>query len=226
MTQHEDPVVHRLRATLDAVAGGLSDQPPGPTALPTETLAAQPSMRRLLMTAAALVMVGATGIALASGGTAVEETGSLIDLSEDAATGSTVKARSGTPSTTAVASDWPIAVDRPQTIMMAAQMIGAVELHDGCIAFSNPESDGDPPPPIVWPHGTTWDPSDGGAVVLPDGQLVRPGSRIESGGGYTSLGAFSDRPEVYERLEACLAPSGSRSVAVLGWEFTVDDSGE
>ena len=64
-----------------------------------------------------------------------------------------------------------------------AEVFGTLVIEGDCLylAWTDPKTRY----PVIWPHGTEWDP-DGPAVVLPDGTAVHQGDEVYGGGGYHS----------------------------------------
>ena len=60
----------------------------------------------------------------------------------------------------------------------AALIEGPLTMSEGCLMVGEY--------PVVWPHGTTWDP-DQRAVLLSDGRVIALGDRVSGGGGYPHL---------------------------------------
>jgi hypothetical protein len=87
-----------------------------------------------------------------------------------------------------------VVVDGPVVAIPAAdaQMAGIVSgvlAYDGtCLSLLEPSTGG--AAPALWRAGTTWDP-DQLVVVLPDGQRVAIGDRLETGGGYVDVASMS-----------------------------------
>jgi hypothetical protein len=71
---------------------------------------------------------------------------------------------------------------RPSEGGMAAIVTGVLEIDvpTGCVWLTDPSGARDP---VMWPLGTRAQ-TDPPAIVLPDGQVVRSGDRVEGGGGY------------------------------------------
>lgn len=85
----------------------------------------------------------------------------------------------------------------------AAEVSGVVAIDEGCLYLREGDEQGYP---VLWPAGTTWDP-DREAVTLSRGTEIRPGDRVEGGGGYVRIGSLrrsrSLGPEAIALLARC-----------------------
>ncbi len=76
----------------------------------------------------------------------------------------------------------------PHTEYGDALIHGTVVVDDGCInlqLLNDSAGTGDASRAVLWPAGTTWDPSLPG-IVFPDGASVRIGGEIHAAGGFHS----------------------------------------
>ena len=62
-----------------------------------------------------------------------------------------------------------------------AGIFGVLEIDGDCLYLS--QAGADWRHPVIWPHGTKWDPRES-AVVLPGRTLVHEGDEISGGGGF------------------------------------------
>jgi hypothetical protein len=78
--------------------------------------------------------------------------------------------------------------------------------------------------PVVWPEGTTWEPS--GVLTLPGGERVTPGERVTGGGGYLSVDAVGELfgDDVASGAERCLDDAQEIAVFNPGSEVSVAGS--
>src|SRR5690606_2560994 len=103
---------------------------------------------------------------------------------------------------------------------MAALIVATLDLQGECLLAVGDGAQY----PILWEHGTRWDP-DAGAVVTPSGTRVRLLDTFEAGGGYVSeLGEFASDPAVLERASHCAELAGTGEFAVVQSEPTVTGS--
>ncbi len=105
-----------------------------------------------------------------------------------------------------VSVDGPVLIsDEPEGQGSDAVVSGTLTFNAGCLRLGGM--------PVVWPHGTTWDERNQ-QVVLRDGSVARPGSRLYGGGGYDSDGARGiDSEEARALIQRCLGET--REVAVF-----------
>lgn len=84
-----------------------------------------------------------------------------------------------------------------------AEVFGEVVIEGECIYLY--QSEVDTRYPVIWPHGTRWDP-DQSVVVLPGRTLAGDGDEVYGGGGYHQVDALSDATteEGVARVTACV----------------------
>lgn len=100
---------------------------------------------------------------------------------------------------------------------MAARVMGVILLDDrGCLVLELNEVRYS----VVWPSGTSWQPDPPG-VVLPSGQIVRPGMSVLGDGGYLSSVSHLTGREVNDAAVACSGPTGEIAFFNLGTEVTI-----
>ena len=103
-----------------------------------------------------------------------------------------------------------------------AEVLGSVVIEGDCIFLRQPEID--TRYPVVWPHGTSWNPSES-AIKLPDGTLVYEGDQVYGGGGYhheASLAEFTVAEGVDLALGCVDNQYGEVAVFNSGEEIDVD----
>lgn len=85
--------------------------------------------------------------------------------------------------------DGPVVEGNRRSGGETAEVFGEVIIEGDCIYLY--QSEIDTRYPVIWPHGTEWDP-DQSAVVLSDGTLAGDGVEVYGGGGYHHLDGLSD----------------------------------
>ncbi len=109
-------------------------------------------------------------------------------------------------STPQVSVDGPLLIsERPLGEGSDAVVRGTLSYEGGCLRLDGRL--------VVWPKGTSWD-EQNEQVVLPDGSVARPGSRVHGGGGYDHAGL---RNVGNEEAEALLrrCPGETSEVAIF-----------
>jgi hypothetical protein len=105
-----------------------------------------------------------------------------------------------------VSVDGPVITsDEPRGEGRQAIVSGTLTFQGGCLRLRGM--------PVVWPHGTAWD-ERAEQVVLRDGSLARPGSRLDGGGGFDSQALrLVDSDKARALIRRCLG--ATREVAVF-----------
>lgn len=85
--------------------------------------------------------------------------------------------------------DGPVVEGNRRSGGQDAEVFGEVVIERDCIYLY--QSEVDTRYPVVWPHGTKWDPGQS-VVVLPDRSLVGDGVEVYGGGGYHHVDALGD----------------------------------
>ena len=84
-----------------------------------------------------------------------------------------------------------------------AEVSGVLVLWNDCVVFERGAGDETTHLPIIWPAGTSWDPSTE-EVVLDDGKRVPIGGTVSGGGGYPYASGLHHLDEAAQRqAQAC-----------------------
>jgi hypothetical protein len=108
---------------------------------------------------------------------------------------------------------------------MAAQVLGTVDIRDGCVLLVQEEGPGGataPAYPVIWPAGTSWQ-EDPPAVVLEGGRVVEPGTSVSGGGGYLQRGTVENLadPAVADAADECAGATGEIAFFNIGSDVEV-----